>query len=69
MKEIALIIVTHEISHEGIRLNAELKRHLGNKAKSMGIDVEELWQFYRCIIKGLFEKTFGEKTDREPKTA
>ena len=59
--EIALALVKHHLSREGIRLGPDMKRELGNIAKATGIPLDELKKFEKLLIEELLEEIFSSK--------
>ena len=61
MGEIALVLAKYRIGQEGIRLNPNFKRELGNVAKATGISLDELMEFGKILVEELTEETFGKQ--------
>ena len=58
--EIAIVLLKYRMGREGIRLNPDFKRDLGNVAKETGIPQNELKEFGRILVEELLEETFGK---------
>lgn len=59
--EIALLLVKHRIIKKGLPGDG-FQRDLGNVAKDMGIDVEELRQFYESLLPEMLSHLLGRKS-------
>lgn len=59
MQEIALALVRYKLSHEGIRVHANMNRDLGNVAKATGVPQSELKEFGKILLKDFLKKSFG----------
>ena len=56
MEQIALALIKYKISHDGIRINPNIKRIVGNVAKSTGISQKELYGFGKMLLVDFVEK-------------
>ena len=54
--EIALAILKHRIGHEGIQLNPNSRRRLGNIARATGIPLVELKEFAREVTTEMIKE-------------
>ncbi len=57
--EIAYTVLKNLFDHKGVKLNRHLKREISNKAKEIGVPVNELWEFVKILIDDLYKETFG----------
>ncbi len=53
--EIALILLKYRLNREGMRLGPDMKRELGNIAKTTNIPLSELKEFGRETIKEMLD--------------
>jgi len=58
--ELAILILKHKLRQKGLRLTPNLKREIGNEAKSIGVDVGEAVEFVEIIIRELVEESFAK---------
>ncbi len=58
--EIAWVLLKYRMGREGIRLNPDIKRDLGNVAKETGIPQDELKEFGKILVEELLKETFGK---------
>lgn len=58
--EIALILLKYRLNRESIRLGPEMKRELGNIAKTTNIPLSELKEFSREIIKEILNDLLSQ---------
>lgn len=58
--QIALLIIKRKLQEEGVRLKPSFRRELGEKAKAIGISLEEAMEFYEAIVRELMDETFAK---------
>lgn len=58
-KEIALMVVEQIAVERGIPATDKLKRDLGNLAGKIGVQTEELMEFYQSITPKILGRIFG----------
>jgi len=58
-KEIALKIVEQLATEKGIPGGDQLRRDLGNMAKNIGVQTEELMGFYESLLPKVIGRIFG----------
>ena len=56
--EIAYLFLKRQMQKKGIPLNQNLKREIGNEAKSIGIDGNEAVEFTEILIRELVDDLF-----------
>ena len=56
MEEIALALIRYKMSHDGIRINPNVKRDAGNIAKATKIPLADLYQFGKTLMVEFVEK-------------
>ncbi len=58
--EIALAILRYRMRKEGIHLNENLKRELGNLSEATKVPQDELKEFGKIFIEEFLRETFGK---------
>ncbi len=56
--EIALMMLEEQLRGEGIRLTPKFKREMGNKAKAIGIPIEEFMEFIEELVRAQVDEVF-----------
>lgn len=65
--QIAMQALQMKMEADGIRLNPkELKRHIHNEAKEIGVTTQELAELAKLIYRGAFEKTMAVLEEISP---
>ena len=59
--QIALLIIRRKLQEEGVRLKPNFRREIGEKAKAIGISLEEAMEFYETIVRELMDEAFAKK--------
>ncbi|MCX6744678.1 MAG: hypothetical protein NTX82_04100 [Candidatus Parcubacteria bacterium] len=54
--EIAILCLKHILRKKGFLVNDQIKREIGNQAKEIGVDPEELKIFLRPLIQEILNK-------------
>lgn len=57
--QIALLLMKNQLREEGIRLTPNFRQELANKARSIGISVDEATRFMELIVRELVEEGFS----------
>jgi hypothetical protein len=61
--QIALLYLKNKLREEGVRLNPNLRRQVGNTAKVIGIPFEEAMEFAETMVRELVEEAFAKHAD------
>lgn len=56
--EIALLILKRKFAKDGIRLDENFRRNLGNEAKAINVTLEELLEFSELFVRDLVDQLF-----------
>ncbi len=59
--EIALLFLKNKLQKDGIRLNQRAKREIGNTAKEIGVNTDEIMEFTEIITRELVDEIFPQK--------
>ena len=62
--QIAVLLVKHKLRENGVRLTPNLRREIGNDAKSIGISFDEAAEFVELIVRELVEEAFAKTSKR-----
>jgi len=58
MGEIALAVLKHKLSRDGIRIGSDIKRDIGNLSKATGVPQADLKVFARILVQEAIDKAF-----------
>jgi hypothetical protein len=65
--QIALLILKHKLEKEGVKIDPNFRRNVGNTASALGIPIEEAMEFVEELTRELVEKTFAKKPSKKDK--
>ncbi|MCX6743393.1 MAG: hypothetical protein NT116_04120 [Candidatus Parcubacteria bacterium] len=57
--EIAMACLKYLLRKRGFTLNSQIKRELGNSAKELGIDPEELKAFLKPLVQEILDEALS----------
>ncbi len=56
--EIALLVIINKLSKVGVKISRDARRNLGNQAKELGVNLEELQDFQVYTTMEILKKVF-----------
>jgi len=62
--QIAIMVLKDILREKGVRLAPDFRREMGNKAKAIGIPMDELMEFFEPIILELVNETFAKSKNQ-----
>lgn len=65
MGEIAYAILKHKYRKEGLRLNPDFRRDIGNQAKDLGIPKDELMAFVEHVVREMVDEMFAKPEESQ----
>ncbi len=65
--ELARMVLVQMLMDGGIKIGNELRREIGNKAKTLGVDFAELMEFSEEVIEEVLRLSFAPPKEKPMK--